>query len=462
MSRASVHSQVTIPVTVIISSNGTLPDNSSVATVLELNPIEHLNLWLESLVAYHRESGLYLSSRQALPEDYNFREDLQGTSVLIQDIIQAMPSVVASSLQELPGSFSDLADRSDAEIRNLVRTHPVLRKELCQLLEFWEFLIRYQVIGNCLSKNARLTRSEFKAFTSLLAREISRYCSSPCHQTLLGRFHRSKIQYTILRDILLEIDLDGIREELERLFTQFFSLLRVVGFFQRAMSSGFQVHKFNILLVYSNYCCDRLLQCLDRAFEYLDYCQPDLAQGLAPVKFGLRVEFRRIFKRELRQVETESRLEERFSQIENAIGLLKQTAEEAFISLVHHFNPDFIAEDLFLDMRQRASDSARLRSDLRLIYRKIVELTTAPQDPDSAGLAQMLTEFRTGSMRALFYKDWQPFEKFGRDMETTEPADIPFLLHRFEVYVSTLLGEVSKRSVLTKAITYPNTGTLDR
>ena len=432
------------------------------ATVLELNAVEHLNLWLESLVVYHRESGLYLSSREAFPEDYNFREDLKGTSVLIQDVIHSMPAVVASNLEDLPGALSDISDRSDAEIRNLIRNHSVLSRELSELLELWEFLIRYHVIGGCLIKNPRLARSEFKAYTSLLAREISRYCSSSCHQTLVVRFHRSKIHYTILRDILLEIDLDGIREELERLFSQFFTLLGVVGFFQRAMSSGFQLHKFNILLVYSNYCCERLLRCLDRSYEYLDYCQPDLAQGLAPVKFGLRVEFRRIFKRELKQVETESRLEERFSQIENAIGLLKQTAEEAFISLVHHFNPDFIAEDLFLDMRQRATDSARLQSDLKLIYQKIVELVKAPDNPDHTGLAEMLAKFRAGSMRALFYKDWQPFEKFSRDMEATEQAEIPFLLHRFEVYVSTLLGEVSKRSVLTKAITYPNRVAADR
>lgn len=439
----------------IILQAGSAGDNEPVATVLDLNELEHLNLWLESLVVFHRESGVYLSSQKALPENHNFREDLRGTCSVSSEITLAIPGVLRRALAELPRPL-ETEKLSEGKLREIVRRHPIASKELSQLLDLWEFVLRYQVIGAGLLKNSQFSRPELKAYTAILAGEVRRYCETDCHQTLLRRFHLAKVHHMILRDILLEIDTEGIREELTRVFSRFFTLLGVVSYFQGILSRSFQVHKLNILLVYSHSCTQSLIRSLDQASDYLDYCTPELAQGLAPVKFGLRVEFRNIFKRELKQVETEESLEERFSQIENAIGQLKQTAEEAFVSLVHHFNPDFDEEQLFVDKRQRSEDSSRLQHDLKSLYKLIVALVDDPNDEGFGVLAKRLAEFRKGSMRALFYKDWRPLEKFSQEMAGVEPDERAFLLHRFEVYVSTLLGEVSKRSVLTKAI--PHSG----
>jgi hypothetical protein len=61
-----------------------------------------------------------------------------------------------------------------------------------------------------------------------------------------------------------------------------------------------------------------------------------------------------------------------------------------------------------------------------------------------------LEAFRRGSMKHLMFKDWSLFDRFhtGFSRERTPRAFLP-AAHQFEVFLKTLIREVSKRSVLS-------------
>ncbi|MBP7677251.1 MAG: hypothetical protein KBB14_13100, partial [Thermoanaerobaculia bacterium] len=61
-----------------------------------------------------------------------------------------------------------------------------------------------------------------------------------------------------------------------------------------------------------------------------------------------------------------------------------------------------------------------------------------------------LDAFRRGSMKHLMFKDWSLFDRFhsGFSRERSPRAFLP-AAHQFEVFLKTLVREVSKRSVLS-------------
>ena len=68
---------------------------------------------------------------------------------------------------------------------------------------------------------------------------------------------------------------------------------------------------------------------------------------------------------------------------------------------------------------------------------------------DVTTLIERLAKFRDISLKYLMYRDWDDFERFMEEVIITSGASgLKDVLHRFEVYLEALLGEVNKRAVL--------------
>ncbi|MEJ7713850.1 MAG: hypothetical protein WKF84_29395 [Pyrinomonadaceae bacterium] len=60
-----------------------------------------------------------------------------------------------------------------------------------------------------------------------------------------------------------------------------------------------------------------------------------------------------------------------------------------------------------------------------------------------------LTRFAKGSLRYLMYKDWETYERFAEEVNKAHGAvELAPVLHRFDCYLETLLGQVRMRAVL--------------
>ncbi len=418
--------------------------------LLTLNPVEEFELWLEALVVHYRHTGKPTFPSKLVTLERNYRDELLNALHVIQDVLERCPKILESEFAAENREL-EFKPTPGVDLKEQIRGDEVMGKRLADFLNFWDFLVRYRVLGASMARNTQMSRQEFKAFGSILADQIAAYCRSEAHAALTRRHQYAKYQHVIQRDIIHSVEIEGSREELERLFHQFFRVLSTVDYFQKEMQRSFKYQKLVILLLYCHFSYMRLLKVLEQAHQYLGYCQPQFAEGLASIKFALRMEVRRIFGTEFQNVGSDQKIDDIYSQMDTALGLLRNASQQSFTSLVHFFNPDFNEMDLFRELRRAKVDSARLLDDLNDIYAAVINPEARTSEDAFQEMMGRLQDFQEGSMRVLFFKDWKPFEQFHQEFKAAEVRERAFILHRFEVFLSTLIGEVAKRSILTRA-----------
>lgn len=135
--------------------------------------------------------------------------------------------------------------------------------------------------------------------------------------------------------------------------------------------------------------------------------------------------------------------------METAYAMLNGSFQQTLAGLARLIDPTVDVVTLFPSYRINFERSLTLRGDLW----KLVRLTqTAEQEPEKNAvdtLNKALREFTNGSIRFLFYKDTETFERFVEEiLVTKQTKDLVPLLHRFGAYLETLFGQVSMRAVL--------------
>lgn len=420
-------------------------------SVLSLNPVEEFHLWLEALVVHYKRTGKPLFANKLIPIDRNYRDELSNSLHVIQDLVESCPKIVDSELGEL--SHGELGFRLDPrrDVKEQIRRDEVMGKRLGEFLDLWDFMLRYRLLGVSMVRGEEVSRREFKAFGSILADQIANFCRSRAYTFLIKRHHTTKYQHIIHRDIIHEVEIEGSREELERTFLEFFRVLSTVTYFQTQMQRSFKYQKLVILLIYCHFRYTKLLTALDQAHQYLGYCEPQMAEGIQTIKFAIRMEVKRIFGQEFQRIQSERKVDALYSEMEAALGLLKHASQQSFTALVKTLNPAFDEMRLFRYLQRERVDSQQLLKDLNQLYTLATDSETRTTQQGYNRLIEELDQFQAGSMRTLFFKDWKPFEQFSEELKTSEVRERAFILHRFEVFVSTLIGEVSKRSILVRS-----------
>ena len=104
---------------------------------------------------------------------------------------------------------------------------------------------------------------------------------------------------------------------------------------------------------------------------------------------------------------------------------------------------------MFPGLRVNFDRSLVLRRELWALVRLTQIAEQTPEKEQINTLRSALREFAAGTIRFLFYKDTDTFERFVEEILVTQQTkDLVPLLHRFGAYLETLFGQVSLRSVL--------------
>jgi hypothetical protein len=427
-----------------------------VGNLFDLNALQEFDLWLESLSAYFRQASKPAGERKKAAE-VNYRRQLGSCLEVMGDLVKKCPIILreqaaegAEGVEIDPGRGNDL--------KRYIRTHDTLGVELGYFVSFWEFLQRSRVVGLGLGGAPAVGRAEFRAFGSLVDHEIQEIQKNQVYQAMVLRSSDYAFHHVVDRDILSSVEAVGAREELERIFLEFLHILAALQHTQLLMQKSFKHQKLMILLSYCHSSFSQLLGTLDHASQYLDYYQPKIAEAVESVKFGLKIEIQRIFNQELATVSEDQKLQEIFSNMESGLGLLRHASRQSFSSLAQELNPEFDEKMLFRELRNQESAAEELTEDLKRLYDLVREPETQHAEAHFSALLTAMEGFRKGSMRVLYLKDWQPFEQFHKELETSEARERAFILHRFEVFLSTLIGEVSKRAILHRDSSFAGIG----
>ncbi|MBI4445727.1 MAG: hypothetical protein HY645_07425 [Acidobacteria bacterium] len=414
-----------------------------------LSRFDQFELWLNGLAALHRRNGLPFSRTIPLPLDRDFQEEVRTSVQIAQDLIALAGPLAESEMKEAREADPSLQFNSAQDWKKQIRDYRRHARRIDEFLAFVNFLEQYKTIALALIRLPRVSRQEFKSLSSILLHEIERLRRSESQIYLKRKSYDWRAHHLIQRELLSSIEMEGIREQLEQVFEEFFRIISIIKYLQQEIWRNFKSRKVLALLSECYHSYRAFLKHLDETCKYLDHYLPELATLIYSTRCALKLEIKKVFSQELRDLELKRKIEEVYSHVENACGLLHHAFQDSFLQLIHVLKPSFNEFELFEDLTRRFQETLQLLTDLTHLRETVRSLA----DPGPLAWEQFDEELRTfqgASMHFLMFRDWQTFDQFAQELQATGGEERVFLLHRFEIYLSTLIGEVEKRAVLRK------------
>ena len=171
--------------------------------------------------------------------------------------------------------------------------------------------------------------------------------------------------------------------------------------------------------------------------------------ALDGTSYAIGMELCRIFPHELAGFGALRQASPVFIKVDSASGLLLNCFQQSTIVLAQTFDPSLDGARLFNAFQVRLEQSLLLRDEvwklLQLVRRTERSRNLEPVIP----FLNRLVAFRSGSMRYLFYKDWESYERFIEEIAAARNSvELAPVLHRLDTFLETLLSQINMRTVL--------------
>jgi len=138
-----------------------------------------------------------------------------------------------------------------------------------------------------------------------------------------------------------------------------------------------------------------------------------------------------------------------YARIETSYALLNHSFQQTLVGFAQLIEPNIEPHAIFPCFREKFEQSEILRQDLWRISKVVKSVEHQPEKQTVAELNEQLTDFLSGSLHFLFYKDKETVERFVEEiLVTSNKKDLVPILHRFGAYLETLFGQVNMRTVL--------------
>jgi hypothetical protein len=310
---------------------------------------------------------------------------------------------------------------------------------------------------------AKLPKVSFTTFTSIgkiINREIKR-----CRYVDLLIAYKFKPQFDRIENpqlaaVVRGIPTEQLRQDVARIMLELFRLLHYLSFVAEDLEKDKPLK--NSLLIFSliNSEVRLLLEYIERKVLRLRNLPPEVFTAVDGCAYALNMELRKIFGRELVGFVYLRQAPPIYAKVENAHGLLRDSFQQSIIALAHVFDPALNGGEIFSSFQTKLEQSLQIRLDiwkLLVFVRRFMEIGTKEGVPTAI---ERMSLFRDASLRHLMYKDWDSYEQFLEELIVARSLeDVHQILHRFSVYLETLLGHVNMRTVLADhPFDYPDVG----
>lgn len=138
-----------------------------------------------------------------------------------------------------------------------------------------------------------------------------------------------------------------------------------------------------------------------------------------------------------------------YARIETAHSLLNDGFQQLLAGFAKEFDPASDVYAMFPGFREKQERSVKLRGQLVTIIKVVQAAEKTPEKREIDAMRKELRDFVDSTVRFLFYKDIETFERFAEEVfAARQSSDLVPILHRFGAYLETLYGQVSLRFVL--------------
>jgi hypothetical protein len=407
-----------------------------------------LEVWLKSLEAFFGLENLPLSADQRPQAALrNYAAELQTIRAGLGHVAYLANEMLGEERRDLTPFLVFLDDHRPVERSESISRPSTPEQELAFAIEKIHDLAR---IFDEVGKSSFIPLQTFRS-AGRIAAEVLR--KDPALSVFFSENLKSSLDADNKRNlgrIVERIAGTRYRKELVALLMELFKNLRSIEL-ARECFDRFDDAKNSVLvlsLVRSE--TDRFCGYLKR--KLLPSLPPDsaFAESLDRLIFSTEMELRKVHEVILVDVLLMSDPRTLLSRLEDAHGILKDLYQQNILQLAASFTDGLDGKDLFPDHLTKAEQSVRLRDDL---WNLVVRCARFQEREDRYSLADLLgalDHFKRGSMRYLMFKDWTNFDRYLNEFsrEATTKSLIQ-LAHQFDIYVRTLIREVSKRSVLS-------------
>jgi hypothetical protein len=411
---------------------------------LELTAFEEFEIWLDTCVAHETNRGLIPGLVRAGNEGRLF-EQIQTAQEILEELIRCCGAVENLQKQEMQNIELSLQfpDKSLAPV--IARHQQLCWQCLGTLSDFSKKADSLKLLYDGLLRLPDITAAELAAAGYLSVQAVNQLLAGESLLYLRQKNFDWKLHHTLQNEVSSSIEEAHLKDRVELILGQLFYLLKLIQYLRAGMRRAYKARKLALLLALSYFKCRDLFGVLDDSRKQFASTHSELAETFQALSSGLKMEAGKAFKLELRDIQKETTTEQAYPKVERGIGILQNALQGSIDSLARALQ---LQHEFFWDKSERHEESVTLLNDLHAIYELVSRIEETGTGDSWAEVQESLRHFQDTSMKALFARDRKTLQQFAEEIEYCDPKARLFVLHRFEVYISSLIVEVKKRAAL--------------
>lgn len=383
-----------------------------------------LGIWLTAVANFAGSRGVSRVSRRLTPES------APAMSRILQSGL-VHSTLIASKIHAIEISAKGSSDGHARAIVDAIR-EPAIIGESC-----WD---------------RPFTVSEFASWSKLIDDRLSQAASSKEHFQQMANAEADRLgRELICRFGPGEMDPPRILTEIKLILRKFGKIFVHLDAVKRLLTSDGQLKPAILIFISIESLCSDLARLLESRSAELRAIDPEFADLLDGAAYVSSIETRKVFDQELSGVMEMRSIPSVFARFEAAHALLLEGSQHTVISIAKHLNGRVDAADIYPYLSVKRDSSILLQSDLRSLAADVAAAETSADEASAEMVGAKVKDFLSGSAKYLYYKDIETIERFSEEIEFAgSRGEIQQILHRFNAYLETLLGQVSLRAVLTE------------
>ncbi|MDP2168658.1 MAG: hypothetical protein Q8J64_10050 [Thermodesulfovibrionales bacterium] len=324
------------------------------------------------------------------------------------------------------------------------------------LLLLYDSFIKLKGIVTDLLKNPGITYTGFANIADIIKKNLR-------ENVFFKPFRPGRefdaIENRTISEIVKDIPDKDAKKTISIILLELFKFLRYLGHVDIATPRYAALHSSLLILM--------LLKHEIEAFrEYADGLaagmkKPQLRDMLQSLSYQFRMETKRVYMQELKDVFEKNAPQELRGKIENSHGILKNLTEQTIIQIAQFWRPDVRGEEIFDSFVTKLEQSLKLRQDIYTFERLISEFQESPplstgQARAFASIKSFMAYFESFTFKLLRHDDYEEFSAFFNEMAKVRPEDIAQdedeatleKCRHFRIYLETTLRHLQSRSEL--------------
>jgi hypothetical protein len=415
--------------------------------------LRELEMWLKSFERYFSVVNLPLSEdelRQTTLRDYS--EEVK----IVSDVIFRVSQLCTLLLSEEQVSYSSFAKYienslrqdyfTDSYIRKLIRDQRPTRN--MNLL--MEALLDVRTLILELSRLSKIPYLTFASVGRIINREIRKGVYFDFFLDRKFETFFDKVNNPHIVRIVKSIQIPEYKRSIAAIFLEFFRVLRYLHAISMQMQDAHALKRS--LLIFSLIQAELkwIILYLDEQYLRKEHPDANFSELIDGIKYSLSMELKKVMRRELLGTAGLRQYDLIFTKIQNSQGILLNSVQQIVYSIAHYFDPRLEGHEIFPDYVTRLDQSIKLRTDIYELRSFMGKILREGDLMELGAIVKKIEWFRLGSMKFLMYKDWVEFDNFYHEIQACRTSgNLNFSLHRFYTFLTTLIKEVNKRSILS-------------